>query len=162
MTQNFQHADALNALDIYGADFERWPDQNLAHYVQTQPALQEAIRQAALLDAQISSADITASDDALPSDLLKTRILQAARSQAQDSAQAVSSLYSVNKLMRIAAIFLVGAFVSGAVWMNSTTPDIDPFLTAEAEIDLETEVWRTAATDMAMIDIFLWVEDEEI
>ena len=110
---------------------------------------------------QISSADIP-----VASELLKGRILNAARKTQQDSApdmetsQPNPTTYSFNKLMRIAAIFLISATIGGAIWMSAAPTDDDQILSAEAQS--ETDAWRTAATDLDMIDIFLWVEDEEI
>ena len=161
MTSSFSHIDALNALASYGADFKRWPDQELAANVQSEPALAQHINQAAELDMQMSNVDIP-----VASELLKARILNAARKTAQDSApdletsQTNPTTYSFNKLMRIAAIFLISATIGGAIWMNTAPTDDDQILSAEAQS--ETDAWRAAATDLDMIDIFLWVEDEEI
>lgn len=161
MTTSFTQADALTALGTYGAAFERWPDQSLAAYVQADPSLQAHIKQAQHLDAQLST-----SQSPVPSDLLKERILKAASQMPQEASAlrpaANDTAPQPNRFKtwtRMAAILLASAIVGGTVWINQSPAEQIPVLTAE--LDAETDAWRSAANDLDMMDIFLWVETDD-
>lgn len=170
MSSPYTHNDIQNALDSYGTDFTRWPDPKMAAYVKDNEAYHDAIKSMAVLDATLSSHTIPT-----PSDVLKARILK----QASETAQVAMSTSNVNTpqssrvientqlrpsriagWMRIAAILLVSAVVGGSFWFNQAPSPVEPEPVLIASLDAETDAWRSAANDMDMMDIFLWVETD--
>ena len=173
MSSPYTHDDIQNALDSYGADFTRWPDPDMAAYAQKddniKAAFQNAIQSAASLDMALSSHATP-----MPSDLLKTRILKQASQTAQTTATPASNINSspsrpqnsptqpsrISGWMRIAAILLVSVVVGGSFWLSHTPSPTEPAPLMVASLDAETDAWRSAANDMDMMDVFLWVETD--
>lgn len=169
MTDMFSNKTALKALETYGTNFEIWPDQELARFVQNDARFEPHIKRGLMLDAELASHSTPA-----PSELLKSRILKAAAASPQiqgsvhNQPATNENQTTVNRaprparfsgFARMAALFLVCAIVGGSIWMSNTPTGSQQQYTAELEA--ETDIWLGAANDLDMIDIFLWVETDE-
>lgn len=163
MTDMFSQKNALKALETYGTDFDRWPDQDLANYVKTQPSFAGDIKRAAMLDAELAAQTKPA-----PSPDLKNRILMAAAAQAQPSLQSSAQVIPLkpkraagfSAITRIAALFLVSAIVGGSLWAARAPSPDESDITYVASLEAETEAWLDTANDLGMADLFLWVETD--
>ena len=160
MTSSYSLSDALVALETYGADFGRWPDQALAAFAQDHAELQTARFEAEQLDGYLSAHTIPAA-----SDLLGSRILKSISQMPQEPVAPIEAeqdkrpnLASHN-LIRMAALFLVSAIIGGTFYMQSFSKPTEDTLTASVEA--ETDAWLIAANDLDLVDIFLWVETDE-
>lgn len=162
MTTSYSLTDAKTALETYGANFDLWPDQALAAFVQNNAALQTAHREAKQLDQALSAHEVPN-----VSDLVKSRIVKFAAQTPQDIAAPAPakqshalSFATPQRWMRIAALFLISAVIGGALYMQ--TPNEPSDVVLSAAIDEETDAWLTAANEMNMVDVFLWVETEDV
>jgi len=146
-------------LDCYGTDTTRWPEPEagkiaLAVYAKE---LGDDLSAAKQLDAALS--EPTAS----PSDLLSRRIM--ANLPAQDGAPAndVSRARKINWRAVAAVFVMLGAigFATLSLQSPETMVPSEQILTAENTTE-ETEVWREAALDMGVDDVYDWVYSEDI
>lgn len=137
-------------LDCYGMDTTRWPEAEagkiaLAVY---KAELGEDLAQAKRLDSALSNHHIHP-----PSDLLARRIMS--KLPAQDGAPANDTSRGFKFNWRaVAATFAVLSAV-GFTTLNMSAPAPDDAATAE------TEVWREAALDLGVDDVFDWVHSED-
>lgn len=161
MTTSYSLTDAKTALETYGANFDLWPDQALAAFAQNNASLQTAYHEAKQLDQALSAHEIPHI-----SDLVKSRIAKLATQTPQDTVALAPveqndapSLAAPQRWMRIAALFLISAVVGGALYMQ--TPNEPSDVVLSAAIDEEADAWLTAANEMNMMDVFLWVETED-
>ncbi len=146
-------------LDCYGSDVSRWPEPEagkiaLAVYAaDLGPALSSAQR----LDTALAQATLPP-----PSDLLARRILSSLPAQhgapANDVTPSPRSRLPEFRMPEIrlralaAAMLVVGA--AGFTVLSLQTPPTD-------NAAAESEVWREAALDMGVDDVFDWVYSED-
>ena len=137
-------------LDCYGTDTAHWPEPEagkiaLAVY---KDELGEDLAQTERLDSALSDHHMNP-----PSDLLARRIMS--KLPAQDGAPAndTSRGYKFN-WRAVAATFAVLSAV-GFTTLNMRPPAPDDAIAAESE------VWREAALDLGVGDVFDWVHSED-
>lgn len=136
-------------LDCYGTDTSRWPEPDagktaLAVYAKE---LGPDLIQAKRLDAAMSAAAVHP-----PSDLLARRIM--ANLPAQDGA-AANDMRPARRFnwRAIAASFVI----LGTIGVTTFSLQSPPAVNGAAE----AEVWREAALDMGVDDVFDWVYSED-
>lgn len=146
-------------LNCYGTDTTRWPEPEagkiaLAVYAKE---LGNEVSAAKRLDTALSA------DVAAPSDLLNRRIMANLPAQNGAAANDVTSARKISWRAISAAFVMVGAigFATLSLQSPDTTAPTEQTLTAENTFE-ETEVWREAALDMGVDDVFDWVYSEDI
>lgn len=173
MTHKHPYEIAVKALETYGSDFNRWPDQDLANYARNHPDLAAPITQAARLDEQLGAYQPPA-----PSRELKAHILAQLHNPAHqqglagnmtgaaaDTAEILPLRARINRpkvrpaWMKVAALFLFAALACGYVWTSNSVINEDTQYSAALEA--ETDIWLNAANELDMADIFLWVETDD-
>jgi len=136
-------------LSCYGTDVSRWPEPDagdiaLAIYAKE---LGPELTQTAQLDAALTGATVNP-----PSDLLSRRIMAAL--PAQDGAAANDLSLSKRRFnWRAIAASLVAIGAVGFTALSFQTPSDT---TTE-----DAQVWREAALDMGVDDVFDWVYSED-
>ncbi len=146
-------------LDCYGTDTTRWPEPEagkiaLAVYAKE---LGENLLSAKRLDAALSK------PSAAPSDLLSRRIIANLPAQDGTPANDVTPSRKISWRAVAATFVMVGAigFATLSLQSPETTAPTEQTLTAENTTE-ETEIWREAALDMGVDDVFDWVYSEDI
>lgn len=146
-------------LQSYGADTARWPDPaaGAASLKAHRPYLADNISEAAALDSVL--APVLSAPLASPSELLSRRILKSLPPQnglhdtADIPAPANDRQSRPFKWRTVAALFAaIGAI--GFTALNLNTPGV-------AETSEEAEIWREAALDMGVDDVYDWVYAED-
>lgn len=181
MTENFSHQDALDALNAFGADFNRWPDQELAAFVAANPGFSDALKQAAALDAALDTALGTALPHAKaspPDHRLTSRILSLAEQTPQNktagsmtnraehlplapsyhAARAISRFLAARPRFTRIAASLIACLAVGMTAIVYQQNNVDEaILTAE----YEAEAARQIANELGLADVFLWAEIDD-
>ena len=134
-------------LDCYGTDTTRWPQPEagkiaLAVY---KAELGEDLTQASRLDGALGNHHINP-----PSDLLARRIMSKLPAQKGAPANDIGAKFN----WRAVAATLVVLSAVGFTTLNMRAPAFD-------DTAAETEVWREAALDLGVDDVFDWVHSED-
>ncbi len=137
-------------LDCYGTDTTRWPEAEagkiaLAVY---KAELGEDLAQTERLDGALSQHHISP-----PSDLLARRVISNLPAQDGAPANDTSLGFKFNWRAVAATFAVLGAVGFTALNMSAPAPD--------DAASAETEVWREAALDLGVDDVFDWVHSED-